>query len=84
MAHHKSAIKRIRTNARNAARNKSAKATLKTQVKKVRSAKTKEEGESQYRETSSLLDRLAQKGIIHKNKASNQKAKLAAAISKLK
>jgi len=84
MAHHKSAIKRIRTNARNAERNKDAKTTLKTQVKKVRSSKTKADGESQYRETASLLDRLAQKGIIHKNKAANQKAKLAAVINKLK
>jgi small subunit ribosomal protein S20 len=83
MAHHKSAIKRIQTNARNAARNKNAKTNLKTQVKKVRSSKTKTDGEAQYRETASLLDRLAQKGIIHKNKAANQKAKLAAVVNKL-
>lgn len=84
MAHHKSAIKRIRTNARNAERNKTAKTALKTSVKKVRSATAKEDAEVKYRETSSLLDSLAQKGIIHKNKAANQKAKLAAVVNKLK
>ena len=84
MAHHKSAINRIRTNARNAVRNQSAKSALKSYIKKVRASEAKEDGEAKFRETASLLDKLAQKGIIHKNKAANQKAKLAAHVKKLK
>ena len=83
MAHHKSTIKRIRTNARDAQRNKQYMSRLKTQIKKVRAVQDKEEGEKLYRETSSYLDKLANKGIIHKNKAANQKSKLAAVVQKL-
>ncbi len=83
MAHHKSAIKRIKTNARHNERNKMYKSMIKSSIKKVRSATTPEEGEALYRQTSSLLDKLAQKGIIHKNKAANQKSKLAAVVKRL-
>ncbi len=83
MAHHKSAIKRIRTAKRNRMRNRHYTSMLKTQIKKVRAAATKEEGEKLYRQASSLLDKLASKGIIHRNKAANQKSKLSKVVSKL-
>ena len=83
MAHHKSAIKRIQTAQRNRLRNRHYSSMLKTQLKKVRAATTKEEGEKLYRETSSLLDKLAAKGLIHRNKAANQKSKLSAVVGKL-
>jgi len=83
MAHHKSAIKRIKTNARDNLRNRSNLTRLKTQIKRVRSAQNKEEGEADYRKVSSLLDKLVVKGVIHKNKAANEKSKLAAHISRL-
>lgn len=83
MAHHKSAIKRIRTNERDRLRNKAYNSALKTVIKKVRTAQSKEEGESLYRTAASMLDKLASKGIIHKNKAANQKSKLVSHISKL-
>lgn len=83
MANHKSAVKRIQTNARDTERNKAYKNTLRTFVKKVRAVSSKEEGEKLFRSTASLLDKLAKKGIIHKNKASNQKSRLAAIVNKL-
>ena len=83
MAHHKSTIKRIRTNIRDAQRNRQYMSRLKTQIKKVRNVQDKQEGEKLYRETSSYLDKLVNKGIIHRNKAANQKSKLAAVIQKL-
>ncbi len=83
MANHKSAVKRIQTNTRDNERNKSYKNKLRTSVKKVRAVTSKEEGEKLFRSTASLLDKLAKKGIIHKNKAANQKAKLASLINKL-
>jgi small subunit ribosomal protein S20 len=49
---------------------------MRTQIKKLRDASNKEEAQELYRETTSLLDKLASKGIIHANKAANQKSKL--------
>ncbi len=83
MAHHKSAIKRIQTNTRDNVRNRDYSTALKTQIKKVRSAQNKEDAEEQYKKASSLLDKMANKGRIHKNKAANQKSKLAAVVNKL-
>ncbi|MBN2000669.1 30S ribosomal protein S20 [candidate division KSB1 bacterium] len=83
MAHHKSALKRINTNARDNLRNKIYMSTLKTQLKKVRSAENKQAGEEQYRKATSMLDKLVSKGIIHKNRAANQKSKLAAVVRSL-
>ncbi len=83
MAHHKSTIKRIQTNARDAKRNKQYTTRLKTQIKKVRAADNKEDAEKLYRDTSSYLDKLVNKRIIHRNKAANQKSKLAAVVKKL-
>lgn len=83
MAHHKSAIKRIKTTRRNRMRNRHYTSMLKTQIKKVRTAASKEDAEKLFRQASSLLDKLAAKGIIHRNKAANQKSKLSAVVSKL-
>ncbi|MBN2411236.1 30S ribosomal protein S20 [candidate division KSB1 bacterium] len=83
MAHHKSAIKRINTNARDNLKNKAYISALKTQIKKVRAATSKEEAQSQYIKATSQLDKLVNKGIIHKNKAANQKSRLAVHVNKL-
>ncbi|MBN1542623.1 30S ribosomal protein S20 [candidate division KSB1 bacterium] len=83
MAHHKSALKRIQIAERNRARNRNYMSRLRTEIKKVRASSTKEEAEGNFRRTAALLDKLAQKSIIHKNKAANQKSKLAAVINKI-
>jgi small subunit ribosomal protein S20 len=83
MAHHKSAIKRIQTNERDNQKNKTKLSGLKTQIKKIRAATTKQEGQKQYQIVTAMLDRLASKGMIHKNNAANQKSRLAAFINKL-
>ncbi len=83
MAHHKSAIKRIQTNQRDTMRNKHYTSMLKTQIKRVRNAESKEQGEELYRQATSLLDKLVIKGIIHKNKAANQKSKLASVVKSM-
>ncbi len=79
MANIKSQIKRNRQAVRLRERNKAAKSALKTQLKRVRQAA--EEGDSAktdeaYRAASKALDKAAAKGIIHKNNASNKKARL--------
>jgi small subunit ribosomal protein S20 len=83
MAHHKSALKRIETNVRDAEKNKAYLSALKTQLKKVRSAKSKDEAVIQFKSAASQLDKLVKKGIIHKNKAANQKSRLAVVVNKL-
>ena len=84
MAQHKSAIKRIRSTSRRAKRNATDRSTMKTLLRKVRSAKVKDTAESLLKETISFLDKLAGKKIIHTNKASNLKSKLTKYVNKLK
>lgn len=83
MATHKSAIKRHRQSLKRRAMNRARKSELKTWIKKVRAATDKATAQEAYRKVVSLLDKLAAKGIIHKNKASNQKSRLALFINKL-
>lgn len=83
MANHKSAIKRIRANATKRLRNRYQAKTTRNAIKKLRGMNTKAEATELYRKVSSMLDRLAKKNVIHKNKAANNKSKLAKFISKL-
>jgi small subunit ribosomal protein S20 len=76
MAHHKSALKRIRANETKRLRNKYYLKTTRTFTKKLKDADTKEEAQELYRKVSSMLDKLAKRNIIHKNNAANKKAKL--------
>lgn len=76
MPQHKSAEKRLRQNEKRRAHNKQYKSRMRTMVNKVREAEEKEEAEELLRETKSLLDRLASKGIIHANKAARYKSDL--------
>ena len=84
MPQHKSAIKRARQNERRAERNKSRLSKLKSLVKKVRSSKNKEEAITALKSAVKYLDQLGTKGVIHKNNASNQKAKLTKLVNKMK
>ena len=81
---HKSAQKRARQTVKRTERNKVYKAKIKTALKNVLSAKTKEKGEAELKKTVSTLDRIATKGIIHKNAAANRKSRLTRFVNKLK
>jgi small subunit ribosomal protein S20 len=76
MAQHKSAEKRARISKRRAARNTVLKSKMRTAIKRVRSTSEKEKAVVELRKTSKLLDQLAAKGIIHKNRAANNKSSL--------
>lgn len=84
MANHKSAIKRIRTNNRRRDRNSYQAVTARTSIKKVLTSTDKKEAQAMLPKVYSLLDRLAKKHLIHKNKASNLKSELAVHVGKLK
>jgi small subunit ribosomal protein S20 len=83
MANHKSAIKRIRNSATKRLRNRYQMKTTRTTLKSVRALKTKAEAQPLFVKVSSMLDKLAKRGIIHKNNAANKKSKLAKHIAKL-
>ncbi|MCK5739263.1 30S ribosomal protein S20 [bacterium] len=83
MAHHKSAIKRIKTNEKSRQRNNHYKSLMKSTLKSVFSTTEKEAAEGKMSGAISLLDKLASKGIIHKNKAANQKSRVARHINSL-
>ena len=81
MPQHKSAEKRIRQNAKRRMRNKQRRSMLRTALKKVKNAPDKESASSELKNTVSIIDRMASKGIIHKNKAANLKSKLTKAVN---
>lgn len=83
MSKNLSVQKRIRQAEKARLRNKHYKSLMKTMVKKVQAASTKDEAETLFREAVSIIDSIAGKGIIHKNNAANKKSKLAAHIAKL-
>jgi small subunit ribosomal protein S20 len=83
MAHHKSALKRIRQTIRLRERNRFYGKTTRNMVRKLRAMTDKKEAEAFYPNVVSNIDQLAKKNIIHKNKASNLKSKLAKFVSSL-
>jgi small subunit ribosomal protein S20 len=83
MPQHKSAEKRVRQSLKRRARNKAVVSKMKTLIKKVRAATTKDEGVKALSATTKWLDQSAAKGYVHKNKAANQKSALAKFVNKL-
>ena len=76
MANHKSALKRIRQNEKRRVHNKYYHKTTRNAVKALRNTTEKEAAEKLMPKVASLLDKLAKKNIIHKNKAGNLKSSL--------
>ena len=83
MANHKSSIKRIRANEAKRLRNRYQHKSTRTLIKKLRTTTDKLVIVDLFKQVSSALDKLAKKNIIHKNKAANQKSKLAKFVNKL-
>jgi small subunit ribosomal protein S20 len=83
MANHQSARKRIRANETKHLRNRYQLKTCKTAIKQLKKVKDKQEAENSFKSVSAMLDKLARKNIIHKNKAANNKSHLAKHINTL-
>lgn len=83
MANHKSALKRIRANEKKRLLNRYQAKSTRTVVKRLRATNDKNEAVELFKTASSMLDRLAKKNIIHKNKAANNKSKLAKFVNNL-
>ncbi|GHT77815.1 30S ribosomal protein S20 [Bacteroidia bacterium] len=83
MANHKSAIKRIRQTLTRRLSNRYYAKTTRNAVRDLRNTTDKTTASELYKKVSSMLDKLAKKNVIHKNKASNLKSKLALRVNRL-
>ena len=83
MANHKSSIKRIRQTETRRLRNRYYAKTARNAVRRLRALNDKTEVVEAYNKVSSMLDRLARKSVISKNKAANLKSKLAKHVAKV-
>jgi small subunit ribosomal protein S20 len=83
MANHKSALKRIRSNNAKRLRNQYQSKTTRTFIKKLRLSTDKKEAEKLLQTVVGMLDKLAKRKIIHKNKAANNKSKLTKLVNSL-
>lgn len=76
MANHKSAKKRVKSSAKKRVLNRYYKKSSRTAIKNLREITDKEEAEKFLPKIVSMIDKLAKKNRIHKNKAANLKSKL--------
>ncbi|MBT3209687.1 MAG: 30S ribosomal protein S20 [Bacteroidetes bacterium] len=83
MANHKSALKRIRQNETRRLHNKYYAKTMRNAIRNLRAEKDKKAAEESIQKVVSLIDRVARRNIIHKNKAANLKSGLFKHISNM-
>ncbi|MBS2098235.1 30S ribosomal protein S20 [Carboxylicivirga linearis] len=83
MANHQSAKKRIRQIEKRRLHNRYYAKTTRNAVKELRGTSEKEAAQDLLPKVTSMLDKLAKRNIIHKNKAANLKSKLASHVNKL-
>ena len=83
MAHHKSALKRIRQTDKKRVLNRYFSRTTRNAMKELRDTTEKETATGLFPKVSAMLDKLAKKNIIHENKAANLKSSLAKHVNDL-
>jgi len=86
MANTAQARKRARQAVAHNKHNSSLRSMMRTAIKRVRQAieaGDKAAANEVFRKTSSVIDRVADKNVIHKNKAARHKSRLSAAINAL-
>ncbi len=79
MANIKSQIKRIKTNEKARLRNKAVKSSLKTAIRKYRTALDAgdvAQATNLAKDATRALDKAASKGVIHANQAANRKSSI--------
>jgi small subunit ribosomal protein S20 len=83
MANHKSCIRRIRQTKTRTLHNKYYAKTMRNAVRKLRATTDKAAAEALLPRVQKMLDKLATRNIIHKNKAANITSSLMLHVSKL-
>ena len=84
MANHKSSITRIRSNNTKRLRNKYYHKTTRNALRKLRALTTKKEAVDMLPSVVGMLDKLAKRNVIHKNKAANIKGALQLQVNSMK
>jgi small subunit ribosomal protein S20 len=79
----KSAIKRTRQNEKRRLHNRYYAKTTRTAIKKLKALTSKAEAIKQLPEVISMIDKLAKRNIIHKNKAARLKSQLQLFVNSL-
>ncbi len=86
MANMKSAIKRIRVNEKSRVLNQNVKTNMRTNIKRVESLVSEnkvEEAQAALKVAVKKIDKAVQKGVVHKNNGSRQKARLTKKVNGL-
>ncbi len=83
MANHKATKKDVRQATKRRERNKYYGKTTRNAIRDLKALKTGKEAGEQLPEVASQIDKLAKRGIIHRNKAANLKSKLAKKVNAL-
>jgi len=83
MANHKSAEKRARQALKRKLSNRYYVRTMRTELKKIRTTTNKEEAAALLPKLTSLIDKMAKKSIIHRNKAANLKSSITKHVNSL-
>ena len=84
MANHKSSIKRIRSNDAKRLRNRYQAKTMRNAIKELKEDVDKKSASEKLPRIIAMVDKLAKKSVIHKNKAANLKSKLTKKVNALK
>ncbi|MET0243625.1 MAG: 30S ribosomal protein S20 [Flavitalea sp.] len=83
MANHKATKKDVRQASKRRDRNRYHGKTTRNAIRDLKALKDQETAKGSLVDVASMIDRLAKRGIIHKNKASNLKSKLAKRVNAL-
>ena len=78
-----SELKRVRQSEKANSYNKHYKSMMKNSVKKVLSSTSKEDASTLKNEAFKVIYKVASKGVIHKNKAANQKSRISRHLNTL-
>ncbi len=83
MANHKSSLKRIRSNDAKRISNRYYAKTMRNALRAFRELTDKSTASEKLPKMLSMIDKLAKKSVIHKNKAGNLKSKLMRKVNAL-
>ena len=83
MANHKATKKDMRQAAKRRERNKYYGKTTRNAIRDLRALKDGAEAKKELPDVASMIDKLAKRGVIHKNKAAKLKSKLAKRVNAL-
>ncbi len=83
MPQHKQFEKDLKVNEKSRLRNIAAKSHLKTMIKKVELAKSKDEAHEAFKKAVSIIDSTARKGIIKKKTAARKKSQLSKLVANI-